>query len=76
MFMTCLTYDILNRSDTSEDPPLRHWNIKIVLEGPGKEEVPAAIFSNAQYRLHETFGDRMIQGTGSIYSENYVKLND
>lgn len=53
----------VNNSDSSSDPPLRHWNIKIFLEGPGKEEIAASVFSNAQYRLHETFEDRMIQGT-------------
>lgn len=51
--------------DSSSEPPLRHWSIRIYLEGPGKEEVAAGIFSNAQYRLHETFEDRMIQDKSS-----------
>ena len=62
MLIDTITHGASNHSDASEEPPLRHWNIKIVLAGSGKEEFPASIFSNVQYRLHETFGDRMIQG--------------
>ena len=36
-----------------------------MLSGPGGDEIPANIFSKVTYRLHETFGDRMIQGVPS-----------
>ncbi len=63
------TNNASNCRGPNEEPPLRHWNIKIVLDGPGKEEVAAGIFSSVEYRLHETFEDRMRQGTSETFIE-------
>ena len=42
--------------------PLRHWSIKIMLvNAETKTDVPADIFSNVTYNLHESFGDKAKQ---------------
>ncbi|MCJ1275116.1 hypothetical protein MMC21_002916 [Puttea exsequens] len=47
--------------NSSDEMPLRSWNIEVHLLGPHNEELPANCFEKAVYKLHETFEDRQVQ---------------
>jgi transcription initiation factor TFIID/TFIIF subunit len=60
-------YETLTLSSPNADSgvpgfPLRHWSIQIYLvHQETKQEVPADIFTEVTYNLHESFGDKAKQ---------------